>query len=149
MRAIPLLFAVVAVVVQAFPAVVVVSRRFEPLAPSRSFRLLLAATYLAIPNSWEVDANLTNAQWHLALVALLCLLAAPGNPAWKLVDVVATILSGLTGPFVIVLAVVGVWWLWKGPRTWWRIGLWGLTVVLALVQGVELLAGPRPPRSWA
>lgn len=107
--------------------------------------MLLAAVYLAVPNSWEVDANLTNAQWHLALLALVCLLPEPASPAWKVLDVAVVVVSGLTGPFVLVLALVGTWWIWKGPRTAWRVALWATVVGLAVVQGVELLAYPRGP----
>ncbi len=143
-RSVPLLFAVVAIVVQALPAVVLVSRRFESLVPRPAARLAFAAAYLAVPNAGEVDANLTNAQWHLAVLALVCLLAAPAGRWWRSFDLAVTVLSGLTGPFVIALAVVGLPWLRHGRRDRWTSVLWGVSAVLACVQVAELLSHRRP-----
>ena len=78
----PLLFVLVAVPVQVMPAALVASRRFATLVPSFSVRLLLALTYLLIPNSAEVNSNLTNAQWHLALLAFMVVVADEEGRWW-------------------------------------------------------------------
>jgi len=148
-RSVPLLFAAVAVVVQALPAVVVVSRRFDALVPLPAARVALAALYLAVPNASEVDANLTDAQWHLAILALVCLLATPAGRWWRAFDVAVVVLSGLTGPFVVVLAVVGGLWVWRGPRHRWSVVLWAGTVALAAVQAAELLSHRRSTQHLA
>jgi hypothetical protein len=143
LRQVPALFAAAAIAVQVLPAVVLVSRRFDALVPSRWARLAAACAYLAVPNSFEVDANLTNAQWHLALLALLCLLATPANRWWRAFDVGAVVLSGLSGPFPLALAAVGALWVWRGTRARWHRVLWAVTAALAALQGATLLVSPR------
>lgn len=143
LRQVPALFAAAAIAVQVLPAVLVASRRFEAAVPSRWARLAAAGVYLAVPNSFEVDANLTNAQWHLALLALLCMLATPANRWWRALDVGAVVLSGLSGPFTLALAVVGGVWVWRGPRRRWHVVLWAVALALAVAQGLELLLTPR------
>lgn len=142
LAALPMLFAAVAVVVQALPAGLLVSERFAEVVPRRAVRLLLAAVYIAVPNSFEVDGNLTNAQWHLALLAFMCLVATPAGWPWRVFDVVVTVLSGLTGPFVLVLAVIAVVWVPLRRRRWSAL-LGSLSLSLAVVQGVSLLRSPR------
>ncbi|HEX8355443.1 MAG TPA: hypothetical protein VF611_21225, partial [Pyrinomonadaceae bacterium] len=75
----PLAFALVAVAVQALPANLLISSRFSRLIPRLSVRALLAFAYLALPNSAEIHANLTNTQWRLAVITLLVVLAEPSG----------------------------------------------------------------------
>ena len=142
----PALFVIASIVVQVLPVTLFVSARFERLVPGRPARLLIAGLYLALPNSFEVDANLTNAQWHLALLAFLCVVAAPAGLGWRVFDVAILLLSGLTGPFVIVLALLGLVWCWSrraAPDRAWTLSLWGISVLLAGVQAVALLTSKR------
>lgn len=139
----PAIFVAVAVAVQIAPAAYIVSNRSSPLIASSRLRLLLAFLYLAIPNSFEVDANLTNAQWHLALLALLVLVAEPPRsvPA-RVLDVCILVLSGLSGPFVVLLLPVSLVYLAVRRRAW--TGLLVLTIsVTALVQVVTMLTSQR------
>ena len=53
------------------------SRRLDAAWPSVPARLLFALLSVALPNAWEVHANLTNAQWHLAIAAFLVLVGPP------------------------------------------------------------------------
>lgn len=133
LRRLPLLFVLVAVVVQVLPAGLVVSQRFATLVPSLPVRLLLALMYLLIPNSAEVNSNLTNAQWHLALLAFMVLVADDGGRWWRPFDVVVVVLSGLTGPFVILLAPVAVVVVLVRKRSW----TWVLSATLCLAAGVQ------------
>src|SRR5260370_8046744 len=73
----PLLFNLVAILFQVLPVSFFLSSRFASLGTQRS-RFLLGFLYLALPNSFEVNANVTNAQWHLALLA--CLVVLPDPP---------------------------------------------------------------------
>ena len=138
----PLLFVLVAVPVQVMPAALVASRRFATLVPSFSVRLLLALTYLLIPNSAEVNSNLTNAQWHLALLAFMVVVADEEGRWWRAFDVVVVVLSGLTGPFVIVLAPIAVVVFVVRKQRWTRI-LTAMLCIAAVVQIVYLLTSPR------
>ncbi|MCU1494642.1 MAG: hypothetical protein JWO62_2406 [Acidimicrobiaceae bacterium] len=138
----PELFVLVAVVAQLLPAAFLASRRLEGVVASRATRLVLAAIYLVAPNAREVNANLTNAQWHLALLAVLVVLARPGSGPWRAFDVVAVALSGLTGPFCIaLLPVVAVAYLVRRER--WTLVLLVETAVLSTLQLAELLSSAR------
>jgi hypothetical protein len=106
----PLIFALIAFVVQLAPVVLLLSRRGEVLVPSLPARLLIVLYYIGVPNSFEVYVNLTNAMWHLALVAfLLVVLPKPQTMAGTAVDVILLVLAGLSGPFVLFIAPIS-WW---------------------------------------
>jgi hypothetical protein len=142
LRWLPLFFVVVAVVVQVMPAALVASRRFATIVPSFQVRLLLALLYLLIPNSTEVNANLTNAQWHLGLLAFMVVIADAGGWWWRTFDVAVVVLSGLTGPFVLVVAPIAIVVVAMRRRPWTLV----LTIILcveAVVQGITLLVTPR------
>jgi len=138
----PLLFVLVALVVQVLPAVLVATRRFAHVVPRRSVRLVLAAAYLCVPNSREVNLNLTNAQWHLGLLAVLVVLAAPGGRGWRVVDVAVVVLSGLTGPFCLALLPVAALVVWA-RRSRWSLVLAAVVAACTAIQLVELVGSPR------
>ncbi len=141
----PAFFAGVALVVQVAPAVFVASRRMARAVPDRRVRILLAAVYLVVPNSSEVNVKLTNAQWHLAILALLVLLAVPASRVTgRALDVAVIVLSGLTGPFVLSLVVIAVL-VYLRRRQVWTLVLGAFIVVTAAVQAYELTTAPRPP----
>jgi hypothetical protein len=129
-------------VVQVLPAAFVVSRRFATAVPDLRVRLVLAAVYLLVPNSSEVNINVTNAQWHLAVLAVLIVLAAPATGGWRVFDVVVLVVFGLTGPFVVCLVPVVALWYWR-RRQRWTVVLGVITVVTSVVQGITLLHSTR------
>src|SRR5438874_2102822 len=50
-------------------------------------RFCCAALYVGLPNSAEIDANITTLQWHLALLAMIVLLAKPmASKLWMVFD---------------------------------------------------------------
>jgi hypothetical protein len=143
LRQVPLLFAGVALAVQVLPAVLVTSRRFATAVPDVWLRVLLAAVYLAVPNSSEVNVNLTDAQWHLALLAVLVVLATPASGPWRLFDLAAIVLSGLSGPFgpsVIVVAAI----VYYKRRHGWTLVLGVVAAGTGAIQVAELLVAQRP-----
>jgi len=135
LRAAPYVFNLVALIVQILPAFLVITSRFERAIPSRRVRFLLGAVYIAIPN-FEVHGNVTNAQWHLALLAFMILAAAPSRlRRWRVFDIGVLVLAGLSGPFVFLLAPVAlVRWLLSRERR--HLVPVAITAGLALVQGV-------------
>jgi hypothetical protein len=139
---VPLLFVVFAVAAQVLPAGFVASKRLASVVPSRWLRLLLAAAYLALPNSREVNANLTNAQWHLALLAVLVVLAEPATGAWRVADVLAVGLSGLTGPYCIALLPVAAI-VSAVRRRRWSLVLLAEVGAVAVIQLYELATSSR------
>lgn len=115
----PRVFSLAALLVQVLPVLYLLSRRLAKHIPSLGVRVALAGLYLAVPNSYEVNANLTNAQWHLAIVGLLLCFAAPPRSTWlRATESFAFVLMALTGPFSILLVpvLVAMWWKDRTPR---------------------------------
>jgi hypothetical protein len=130
----PKLFALAALLMQAAPAIFLLSPRMGAAIPSLRMRLALALLLVAIPGMREVYVNLTNAQWQLALLAFLILTAAPAV-TWPecCFDTLVLLVSGLSGPFAPMLLPVALLWCWRQPRRW---QVWRLAIILgtALVQ---------------
>lgn len=105
----PALFNWLAILVQALPAVFLCSARSRALLPNRTARIVLALAYLLLPNTFELHANVSFAQWRLALLAFLVVVAVPPRTVWaKLFDVAAVLLSALSGPLCIFLLPVAL-----------------------------------------
>ncbi len=131
----PLLFNLVALCLQIAPALLLLSRRFEAVIPSLWTRCLIGALYLAIPNP-EIHVNVTNAQWHLALLAFLVIVATQSTRAgWRAFDIGVLLLCGLSGPFIILLTPIAAA-AWLARRGRWALGLAGVAAVFGLVQGL-------------
>ena len=131
----PTLFAVSALLIQALPAVFLASDRMDQAWPHRPSRILFALFYLALPNSSEVYVNLTNAQWHLGVLAFLILVASPPQTRrqWAF-DLGFLLLSALSGPFCLLLLPIAAVRVWTG---WGR----GTTLrCLALLAGASVQA---------
>src|SRR5437764_4954451 len=100
----PLLFNLVAMVIEILPVQLLVSSRLSGLG-SVSARLLLGFLCLSLPQTWEIRSTITNAQWHLALLAFLVLISGPARTrGWRAFDVLAVVASSLSGPFAFMLA---------------------------------------------
>jgi len=135
----PLIFNVVAIFIQILPVNFLLSSRFCALIPNLYNRIFLSILYLALPNSWEIHANLTNAQWHLALLVFMVIVAEPVNrPLWRCFDTGVVLLSGLSGPFAILLAPIAAIRVWL-DRERWFIFLFLLVSASAVVQTLCLL----------
>ena len=133
----PLVMNLGAVVVQILPVIVILSSRFAGI--SFWMRLLASFLYLALPNSNEVDANVTTLQWHLGLLAFLLLVASPPkNWGWRIFDGIVLVLISLNGPIGIVLVPVAAALWWK-RRERWQITTLALLIPGAVVQALTLL----------
>ena len=124
----PLLMNVCAIIIQALPVNLFLSARFAAIP--MWLRALAALVYVAIPNVYEVHANITNVQWTLALLALLVLLADPPRVrGWRVFDAVVLVLLSLDGPLGMLLAPFAMLLAWRRGEAWpqWR--------VLALLPG--------------
>ncbi|MCB8881655.1 hypothetical protein ACELLULO517_15505 [Acidisoma cellulosilytica] len=130
----PIVFAWVALVIQAAPAAFLLSRRMAEAIPSQGKRLFLAALLIAVPGMHEVYVNTTDSQWHLSLLAFLVLTAAtPRNSVEKLFDTLVLLIAGLSGPFSAFLAPPAlIWWFWRRSR--WNFWRACLVIATALVQ---------------
>ncbi len=129
----PLIFNIIAIFLQSLPVVFLFSGRFDELIPSRSMQVLLGFLYVALPNSFEVNATITNAQWHISVLAFMIVVAAvPRGVAGKAFDVFILLLSGLSGPFCVALVpILALRW-WMDRR--------GYTILLFVVNGVTIIA---------
>jgi hypothetical protein len=125
----PKVFAGAALLIQAAPAIFLLSPRMARAIPALPVRVALALLLVAIPGMSEVYVNLTNAQWHLALLAFLVVCTAPAlNWPQRIFDTLVLLVSGLSGPFAPVLLPVALLWLWLQRDPW---QLWRLAVVAA------------------
>ena len=152
----PLLMNVLALLIQAMAPAFFLSDRFARVVPGRARRLVLSLVLVAVPNMMEIHANVTNSQVHLALLAFLVLIAAPApSAAWRIFDVICLLVSGLSGPFcILLLPVAGLCWLRDRAR--WSLVRLALVVAVASVQivilrqvGAESRLGPLLPAHGA
>ncbi|MFL6415291.1 MAG: hypothetical protein ACJ74Y_06430, partial [Bryobacteraceae bacterium] len=143
LRLAPLLMNCVAITLQVLPVNVLLSSRCSKWG-SLPIRMLYSAVYLAIPNSWEIHANITNAHSHLALVAILLATSVPAkNLKWKAFDITILLLGGLTGPWCIVLLplVLVFWWRRRYP---WSLVVAAIVGLCAAIQSFVLLTHTGP-----
>jgi hypothetical protein len=137
----------VAIVLQALPVNVFLSSRFADRYPALWARSAFAFVYLALPNSYEVHANLTNAKWHLALLAFIVVVAHPAvRLGWRVFDVSVVMLCSVSGPFALFLVPVLAFGYRHTLRSW-RGLLIGLLAIGAVAQGLSLTmqGGVRSP----
>jgi hypothetical protein len=131
----PLIFALAAILAQSLAPLFLLSRRFARTIPDVRVRALAALLFIGLPNSFEIQSNVTNSQTHLALLALLIVLAEPpATVAWQVFDVFFVILAGLSGPTCVLLVPVAA-------LTWWhRRGRWSQIIGAALLLPASLQA---------
>src|SRR5690606_38118115 len=107
LRAAPLVFNVAAIVGQALPPLYLLSSRLAGAIPDWRLRALAALILIGLPNSFEVQSNVTNVQTHLAILGFLIVVAdAPRRRAWAACDLLLLIVGGLSGPTYVFLVPV-------------------------------------------
>jgi hypothetical protein len=139
LRHAPLLFNVAALLAQALPVLYLLSSRLAHVMPDRRVRAFAALLLLGLPNSFEVQISVTNAQTHLALLGFLIVIAdAPQRGAWGTLDLLLLALGGLSGPTFVFLVPVAlaVWW---RERTSWRLAVLGVVAGVSAVQAATFL----------
>jgi hypothetical protein len=144
----PLLMNVLAVAFQAVPVGILLSARSSSWGSLR-YRAMMAALYLALPNSREIGAVLTNSQWVFVLAAFLVLVARPpGSVGGKAFDASILLIGALTGPFCFFLLPIQIRLAWKRRGAWqWTEA--GILFAGCLVQGRALLASGLVERANA
>jgi hypothetical protein len=145
----PSIFAGLALIIEILTAVFIVSARMSNVWPSIWGRVLFASIYVSIPNSFETHANLTNTQWHLAILGFCVLISAPAESRVGTAgDLAALALSGLSGPFCIFLVPIAIWQL-RVDRSAAQLRRTGIVAVASIIQGGFLLATAGDTRSAA
>lgn len=104
----PVVFVIVAALVEAAPAVFLATRRASQLIPGLAPRLALAFAYLALPNVWTNSVVVTYASWRLALVAFLLLVTRPRGRWGYVLDGCVVALCGLGSPLILFLLPVAI-----------------------------------------
>jgi len=140
----PLFFFLVAAAVQITVAAFIASDRLADFLPEKKWRLALAFGYLAMPHSWEVFANVTNSQWHLAMLACLIIAARPpGGRTARIFDLAAVSIMAVSGPFCLILAPIVAAAFLRSREKHLRLVL-AVVVVGAVLQAASLLSFERP-----
>ena len=105
----PWIFMLVSLIIQVVPLALIFSPRFANKTVSPITKIVLAAVYVALPNSYEVNMHMISAQWQLAVIAFLILISAPpSKTSEKVFDIAGLVLAGLTGPFAVLLFPVAL-----------------------------------------
>ncbi len=133
----PLVFNILASLILILPALFFLSSRFENIVLSYPVRIFIASVYVLLPNTAEIYVNVTNAQWFLALLAFLVLIASENQKwYWRLFDLSVLLIAGLSGPFAILLLPIS-FLLWFLRRR--KLNLVNL-LVIASTAGVQFFA---------
>lgn len=113
----PLFFQVASVLIQAAPAVFLVSRRMDAAWPDRASRCLFALLYLVMPNAPETAMGLTNSQWYLAILAFLLIVSTPpAGLGGRVAETLVLLVAGASGPFCVLLMPAALWELLAADR---------------------------------
>jgi hypothetical protein len=140
----PSIFAWTAFALQIAPAALLLSSRGEALIGSLTVRLLLVLYYVGGPNAAEVYINLTNAMWHLALLAFLLVVLPKPRTGWGLgAEAALLVLAGLSGPLVLFIAPIAWWHGWaerREPGNAGRVFYAALLSVCGALQGALVAA---------
>jgi hypothetical protein len=108
--AVPTFFNAVALAVQIVGICYLVSRRMEAAMPNLAVRVAIALLVIALPNAYDTPGNLTSTQWRLGLLAFLVMFASPARRiAGHLLDAATIVISGLSGPYCILLEPIAIW----------------------------------------
>lgn len=113
------------------------------------WRYMFAIFLLGQPNVAELHVSITYAQWHLALLAFLVLIALPPErTAGKIFDCCVLALCSASGPFCILLlpSALLVWFVDK--KRWQTIRL-AILITGSVLQGASLLLSQQHGRSHA
>ena len=145
----PLVMNFCAIFLQILPVNLFLSSRFSGIPLTT--RLLGSLLYLAIPNAAEIHANITNDQWHLALLACMVLLAQPAsNWGWRIFDGTVLVLITVTSPLGILLVPVAavLWWKRRQKSAAFSLALLlpgALVVGLIALMSHQRQAAPNGP----
>ena len=139
----PLVMNLCALAIQILPVNIFLSSRFAAIPLPTRF--LASFLYLALPNSFEVHANTTNVQWHLALAGLLLLLAPAETGRTRVRDLSLLAFSVLDGAAGMLLVPVAGFLVWKRRDARSKAGFLVLVLGAALQTAFLLFSNSRRP----
>jgi hypothetical protein len=133
---VPIIFNSIAIILEVLPAMYFLSPRFNKLIPKFHMRFICSLAYLLLLGTAETHANLTNAQWRLAVLMFLIIIAPYSKKiGWKIFDSFFLLLAGLSGPFVFfALPVAAIYYFCRKSFKIFsnRIAILGLTFFIQL-----------------
>jgi hypothetical protein len=132
----PLVMNLCAILVQILPVGIFLSSRFSAIPLWK--RLVASFVYLGLPNTYGINANATNLQWHLGLLACLVLLAEPARDLrCRIFDGIVLVLISVDSPIGLLLVPFAavLWWI-RDRRT---IVSLALLLPGAIIQGSVVL----------
>lgn len=142
----PLLFNLAALLLRVLPVGLILSSRFCELIPDWKTRLFLSFLYLNLPNSWEINAGIISGKTHLSVLAFMILSVSPSSHLlWLFFDTGIVLLSGLSGPFCIILTPLSALFL-LDRRDMRSLALFVLIGICAVIQGIFLMTGDARPQ---
>jgi hypothetical protein len=103
----------------------------------------MAGALVGVPDNGEIWLTPTNLQWIMACgLPVVLLMSTPAATFVRIQQVVFLILSGLSGPFIILAAPLWALHLWRGwrRREAFPVLLAGLAAALAAVQAAVLMS---------
>jgi len=133
----PLVMNLCAITIQILPVNLFLSDRFRTIP--YKVRVFGSLLYLALPNAFEIHANTTNIQWHLALLASLVLLSqSETGKAWRCFDYAVLFFALVDGPLAILLVPIAavLLWLRRDRRT---VVYLGVMLPFAVLQSLFIL----------
>ena len=143
----PLIMNLIGITFQVLPVNLLLSWRCSNWAPL-SARAFMAVLYVALPNTMELNASVEEGQWHLALAACMLVLARRPEKTWnwRIFDLAIILLSGVTGPFCILLLPIALvfWWLRREPFRLVVIGTLVVSICIQLSALLQTAAATRP-----
>ena len=144
LTATPLAYAIVALTMQTIPALVFASPRLRGVIADDRARALIAGVVLLVPNL-ELSGNLTNTQWHLAVLAFVLLVAAPPRSrTGRALEILALIFAGLSGPYAFFLVPLGLLMHRKDLGVAWRRIQLSVLGATGLIEVGVMLAASTP-----
>lgn len=100
----PLIANITAISIRCFFILFILSNRMKFI--DIEYRILASCYFLLMPNISEGYVNVTNAHWYLAMYMMAIVLAEqPQGKLWKAHDITLFFIGGLSGPFIIFIAV--------------------------------------------
>jgi hypothetical protein len=138
----PLVLVLSALGIQAAVPLFILSSRCANWMGPFPFRFASALLYCGMPNSFEVHCIALNARVHLVILAALIIVSPPPlTSRGKVFDATVLILTGLSGPYALLLAPMALWRHWQAPTsTNWRNCLilfvtFGFAIFAAVMSG--------------
>jgi len=145
---VPEIFALVGFLTQLMPAWLLMLPAGRELLPSWPARLLLVGFYLGVPNSFETFVNITNAQWHIAIIMFLLIeMRIPKALLMRGIQNIFLVIGGLSGPFCFILTPIAWWQVWRAGAAWrGRMVQAALLTLTAIIQAGYVISSAGAAR---